>query len=88
MDGCSGERRDLEVSFSVIIPQDPLPRCAVHTEVTPSFPAAEGCCTAFSRDPHCQHCGAFSLAWKGSTALVLGAVEKRLEGIRLLRVEG
>lgn len=45
-------------------------------------------CTAFYRDPHCHHCGAFSLAWKGSTVLMLGAVEKRLGGIKLLRMEG
>lgn len=47
MDGCSGDRRGLEVSFSVSAPQDPLPRCAGHTEVTPSSPAAEGVAQPF-----------------------------------------
>lgn len=47
MDGWSGGRRGLEVSFPVSIPQDPLPRCAVHTEVTPSALAAEGSAQPF-----------------------------------------
>lgn len=47
MDGCSGGRRGLEVRLSVSVPQDPLPRCAVDTEVTPSSPAAEGAAQPF-----------------------------------------
>lgn len=76
MDGCPGGRRSLEVSFSVSIPQDLLPSCAVHTEVTPSAPAAEGTAQPFPETHTASTVVLSHLLGKGAQPWCLGQLRK------------
>lgn len=78
MEGCSGGRRGLEVRFPVSIPQYPLPRCAVHTEVTPSFAAAQGAAQS-STETHTATIAVLShLLGKGAQSSCLEQLRKGL----------
>lgn len=76
MDALGEGRRGIEMSFSVSVPQDPLPRCAVHTEVTPSAPAAEGAAQPFPETRTASTAVLSHLLGKGAQPWCLGQLRK------------